>query len=101
MPLSLEDALLAVHQKSLVENRKTVVLEEKSFPVRVTAKRKLKQVDFQFDGKELRGLEQNPETKSRWAAMARSGKKVMQFLEGGRYIAVVANGRVHFYPRRN
>jgi hypothetical protein len=101
MPLSLEDALLAVYQQSLVENRETVLLEEKSFPVRVTAKRKLRQVDFQSEGKELRGLEQNPETKSRWAAMARSGKRVMQFLEGGRYIAVVAEAKVHFYPRKN
>jgi hypothetical protein len=101
MPLSLEDALLTVYQQSLVENGKSVLLEEKSFPVRVTAKRKLKQVDFQYDGRNLRGLEQNPETKSRWAAMARSGKKVMQFLEGGRYIAAVADGKVHFYPRKN
>jgi hypothetical protein len=101
MPLSLEDALLTVYQQSLVENRKTVLLEDKSFPVRVTAKRKLKQVDFQFDGKDLRGLEQNPETKSRWAAMARSGKKVVQFLGGGRYFAVVADGKVHFYQRKN
>src|SRR6266481_5774239 len=100
MPLSLENALLTVYQQSLVENRKTVLLEDKSFPVRVTAKRKLKQVDFQYGGKDLRGLEQNPETKSRWAAMARSRKKVMQFLDGGRYIAVVADGKVHFYPRK-
>ena len=88
-------------QQSLVENRKAVVLEEKSFPVRVSAKRKLRQVDFQYDGRDLRGLEQNPETKSRWAAMARSGKRVMQFLEGVRYVAVVADGKVHFYPRKN
>jgi len=101
MSLSLEDALLSAYQQALVENRKTVVLGEKSFPVRVTAKRKLKQVDFQYEGKELRVLEENPETKSRWAAMARSGKKVMQFLEGGRYIAVVADRKVHFYPRKN
>jgi hypothetical protein len=101
MPLSLEDVLLTVYQQALVENRKTVLLEEKSFPVRVTAKRKLKQIDFQYDGKDLRGLEQNPETKSRWAAMAKSGKKVMQFLEGGRYIAAVTDGKVHFYPRKN
>jgi hypothetical protein len=93
-------AFLTVYQQALVENRKTVLLEDKSFPVRVTAKRKLRQVDFQYEGKDLRGLEQNPETKSRWAAMARSGKKVMQFLEGGRYIAVVADGKVHFYPRK-
>jgi hypothetical protein len=30
--------------------------------------------------------------------MARGGKKVMQFLEGGTYVAVVADGKVHFYP---
>ena len=100
MSLPLEEALLTVYRQALVENRKTVALEEESFPVRVTTKRKLKQVDFQFDARDLRGLEQNPETKSRWAAMAKSGKKVMQFLEGGRYIAVVADGTVHFYPRK-
>ena len=99
--MSLEDALLDVWRQSLVENKKTVTLEGDSFPVRSTAKRKLKQVDFQFDGKDLRGLEQNPDTKSRWAAMARSGKKVMQFLEGGRYVAVVADGKVHFYAPKN
>jgi hypothetical protein len=101
MPVSLEDALLTVWRESLVENKKTVTLEDASFPVRSTAKRKLKQIDFQFAGKELRGLEQNPDTKSRWAAMARSGKRVMQFLEGGRYIAVVADGKVHLYPGGN
>ncbi len=99
--MSLEDALLNVWRQSLVENKKTVTLEEESFPVRSTAKRKLKQIDFQFDGKDLRGPEQNPDTKSRWAAMARDGKKVMQFLEGGRYIAVVADGKVHLYAPKN
>src|SRR2546429_3993385 len=59
--MSLEDALLNVWRQSLVENKKTVTLEEESFPVRSTAKRKLKQIDFQFDGKDLRGPEQNPE----------------------------------------
>src|SRR6266480_7665839 len=99
--MSLEDALLNVWRQSLVENKKTVTLAEESFLVRSTAKRKLKQIDFQFDGRDLRGLEQNPETKSRWAAMARNGKKVMQFLEGGRYVAVVADGKVHLYEPKN
>jgi hypothetical protein len=66
--MSLEDALLNVWRQSLVENKKRVTLEEESFLARSTAKRKLKQIDFQFDGKDLRGLEQNPDTKSRWAA---------------------------------
>jgi hypothetical protein len=53
----------------------------------------LRQVDFMFDGSEIRGLEQNPNTKSRWAQMARSGKKVMQFLSEGRYVANVVDGK--------
>jgi hypothetical protein len=51
-------------------------------------------VDFRLEDKEFRGLEQNPDTKSRWAKMAREGKKVMQFLDGGRYVAIVADGKM-------
>ncbi len=54
-------------------------------------------MDFTFDAKELRGLEQNPNTKSRWAQMARSGKKAMQFLSSGRCLANVVDGKVTFY----
>jgi hypothetical protein len=57
----------------------------------------LREVDFQFEGHELRGLEQNPETGSRWAQLARQGKKVMQCLHRRRYIAVVVDGKVQFY----
>jgi hypothetical protein len=95
---SLEDSLLAVYRQALVENKKNVSFESAVFPVRSTAKRKLKQVDFQFNGRQLRGLEQNPLTRSRWAMMARNGQKVMQFLEQGKYIAVVAKGKLHLYP---
>jgi hypothetical protein len=35
-------------------------------------------------------------TKSRWAQVARAGKKVMQFIQGGRYAAVVAKGESDF-----
>jgi hypothetical protein len=94
---SLEDALISVWKQALVENRKTIELAGQSYPVRQTARRQLCQVDFTFDGQPIRGLEQNPETKSRWAQMARSGKKVMQFLSEGRYIANVADGKITTY----
>jgi hypothetical protein len=100
MSVSFEDALLTVYQQSLVENKNTVTLDDQTFPVRSTAKRKLRQIDFQFDGRDLRGLEQNPDTKSRWAKMARDRKKVMQFLERGKYFAVVADGKVNLYFRK-
>ena len=56
-------------------------------------------MDFIFDGSEIRGLEQNPDTKSRWAQMARVGKKVMQFLSEGRYVANVVDGKLTLYAR--
>jgi hypothetical protein len=97
MKQTLEDALISVWQQTLVEQKKTVELDGQSYPVRQTARRHLRQVDFIFDGQQLRGLEQNPETKSRWAQLARAGKKVMQFLSEGRYIANVAGGKVTLY----
>ena len=96
---SFEQALAEVWRQALVENAKAVKVGGESYPVRRTPKRGLRQVDFTFDGTEFRGLEQNPETKSRWAQMARSGKKVMQFLSEGRYVANVADGKVTHYGR--
>jgi len=96
---SLEDMLIHVWQQAMVEGARSVEIEEHSYPVRRTARRGLRQVDFRFAGKSLRGLEQNPDTKSRWAAMARAGKKVMHFLDSGRYVAVVCDGKVHLYQK--
>jgi hypothetical protein len=76
---------------------KSVEIDGKMYPVKSTPKRALKQVDFRFDGHDLRGLEQNPRTESRWAKMAREGKKVMQFLDGGTYVAVVVDGKMKTY----
>ena len=90
-------ALIEVWRQALVENATVVELDGGRYPVRRTPKRGLRQVDFVFEGNEIRGLEQNPDTKSRWAQMARAGKKVMQFLSEGRYVAVVVDGEVTLY----
>jgi hypothetical protein len=97
LAVSLEEALIEVWRQALVENADVVVLGTERYPIRLTPKLHLREVDFVFEGNTIRGLEQNPATKSRWAQMARSGKKVMQFLEGGRYIANVADGKVTMY----
>jgi hypothetical protein len=94
---SFESALLSVWQQSLVDKEKIVEIDGETYSVKQTAKSKLKQIDFRFEGRELRGLEQNPNTKSRWAKLAREGKKVMQFLEARRYIAVVVDGKIQIY----
>jgi hypothetical protein len=93
----LESTLLSVWQQTLLVKKKTVEVDGETHTVRQTAKSKLKQVDFRFEDRELRGLEQNPNTKSRWAKLAREGGQVMQFLERGKYIAVVVDGKVHIY----
>ena len=100
MKSSFEEALIEVWRQALVDNAKVAVLGTERYPVRRTPKRGLRQVDFVFDGNDIRGLEQNPETKSQWAQLARSGKKVMQFLSDGRYVANVVDGKVTFYGGR-
>ena len=97
--LSLEETLIEVWRQTLVENAKKVVLGSNQYVVRHTPKLGLRQVDFMFQSHEIRGLEQNPGTKSRWAALAREGKKVMQFLCDGRYTANVTAGKVTLYSR--
>jgi hypothetical protein len=71
MSASFESALVSVWQQSLIDKKKTVDLDGETYPVRQTSKSKLKQIDFGFEDRDLRGLEQNPNTKSRWAKMAR------------------------------
>src|ERR1700746_2794150 len=94
---SFEQTLVEVWRQVLIENANVVELDGKRYPVRITPRKNLRQVDFMFDGNEIRGLEQNPETKSRWAAVARDGKKVMQFLSEGQYVANVVDGKATIY----
>jgi hypothetical protein len=101
MKPSFEETLIEVWHQALVANAKFVEVGTGRYGVKRTPKRDLRQVDFVFDGNEIRGLEQNPDTKSRWALMARSGKKVMQFLSEGRYVANVVDGTVNLYGKRD
>jgi hypothetical protein len=95
--MSLEEALISVWQQVFTHNAKTVKLGDKSYPVQRTSRSKLREVDFKFNGAALRGVEQNGTTNSRWAKLAREGKKVMQFLVDRRYVAVVVDGKVTLY----
>jgi hypothetical protein len=96
---ALEETLISVWRQALVEGAKSVTVGGKGYPVRRTPRKSLRQVDFEFEGEALRGLEQNPQTESRWAQLARAGSKVMQFLSAGRYIGNVADGKVTLYHR--
>jgi hypothetical protein len=93
MAISLCQALIEVWRQALVEDANVAVRGAERYSVRQTPKRHLREVDFVLEGSRIRELEQNPETKSRWAEMARAGKKVMQFLSEGRYVADVSTGK--------
>jgi hypothetical protein len=95
----IDAAMLEVWRQALVERARQVTLGDQVAPVRRTQRKELAQVDFEVEGERLRGLQQNPQTTSRWAQMARKGAKVMQFLKAGRYVAVVADGKIMHYGR--
>ena len=97
---SFDQTLIEVWRQVLIEHSKIVKIKTGDYPVVQTSKSRLRQVDFEFEGNMFRGLEQNPGTKSRWAQLARSGKKVMQFLSEGRYVANVVDGKVTMYGGR-
>src|ERR1700677_1803073 len=96
-PEALSDVLIDVWTQAMVHETKIVKLGAEQFPVSTSKTKRLRQVEFTFEGKTIVGIEQNPETKSRWAQEARSGKMVMQFIQDGRYVAVVAAGEVRLY----
>ena len=98
---SFDEILKTVWQQALVENADVVKIGAERYPVTRSKAKRLRQVAFVFDGNTIMGIEQNPKTKSRWAQMARAGKKVMQFIQDGRYVAVVADGKVILYGKRS
>lgn len=81
--MTVEEAMLAVWRGTLLEGKGEVELGERRFKVRETPRKRLREVDFVWEGQTLRGLEQNPKTGSRWAKLAREGHTVMQFLLRG------------------
>jgi hypothetical protein len=95
--MTLEEAMVEVWRRTMVEEAESVELGKETFAVRETPRKRLREVDFVFEGQRMRGLEQNPKTESRWAQLARAGHKVMQFLSAGRYVGVVVDGKVTMY----
>ena len=101
MKPSFEEALIALWRQELVDEAEVVKLGSERYPVTRSKAKMLRKVIFAVDGNSLIGIEQNPKTKSRWAALARSGKKVMQFIQDGKYVAVVADGKATLYGKPN
>ena len=79
MAISFEEILVEVYRQLFNSNAGVVKLGTHRYPVRRSHRYHLRQVDFFFEGHDVRGVEQSPDTNNRWAALVRSGKKVRSF----------------------
>ena len=95
---TLSDVLVSVWRQALVDGQAEVTVGRRRFPVSFTKRKQLRSVSFSYGRRQFFGIEQNPDTKSRWAALAREGKPVMQFSHKSQYIANVNQGNVFRYP---
>ena len=96
--MTLGEALVSVWQQALGEGRDDIELEGKIYPVTVSRAKGLRMVEFNVGPHRLVGIEQNPKTGSRWAALARVGNRIMQFRCKGAYVANVCEGKLLRYP---
>ncbi len=96
--MTLGEDLVAVWRQAMVEDRPEVAIEARAFPVGRTRRQGLRTISLSLHDVLIEGIEQNPETKSRWAKLAQEGKRIMQFRIRGRYIANVCEGQLMRYP---
>jgi len=96
--MTLEAALISVWQQALAEGKARVELEGKDYPVTTLRAKRLRMTEFTVGPYHLVAIEQNPQTSSRWAALAREGKRIMQIRCQGRYVANVCEGKLLRYP---
>ena len=90
--------LPAVWRQIFLEGLAEVSVGRRRIPVGLTKAKHLRTVEVPYGRYRLFGIEQNPRTSSRWAKLARQGKRIMQFNAGGRYVANVCEGKLYRYP---
>lgn len=77
--MTLAETLIAVWQQVLAEAKLEVELNGERYHVAKTRSGKLRAVRFKYGEYDFDGIEQNPDTASSWAALAREGNRIMQF----------------------
>jgi hypothetical protein len=96
--MTLGETLISVWQQALAGDAAAVTVDGRWYAVTRTRSRGLRIVEFEYGGRRLTGIEQNPETSSRWALLARQGRRVMQFSLERKYFANVTDGKLMRYP---
>ena len=98
---SFDELLVEVYKQLFSDSARVVKIGTHRYPIQRSHKGHLRQVNFLFEGHDVRGIEQNASASNRWAALVRSGKKVAQFLRDGRYIASVVDGKLTRFSQTN
>jgi hypothetical protein len=98
MAVTIDDAFVSVWQQMLIDGKPEVVLGRRRFPVRWIRSKQLRAADIVVGQRTFSAIEQNPGTSSRWAALAREGKRILQIKHDNRFVANVCEGRILHYP---
>ena len=96
--MTLVETVVSVWRQVLEEGKQVVEVEGKTYAVGRTRAKKLRTVSFEYQSHRLDGIEQNPATTSQWAALAREGKRILQFSCEHRYVGNVCEGELTRYP---
>ena len=96
--MTLGETLISVWQQALGDGREYIDLEGETYPLTTSKAKGLRMVEFNVGPYRVLGIQQNPKTASRWAELAREGKRIMQFRCKGRYLANVCEGKLLRYP---
>jgi hypothetical protein len=96
--LTLGQLLVDIWSKTLAEGVSEVEVGGVRHRVGRTHNQGLRVVAFTYQDWSIEGIEQNPQTSSRWAKLAQQGSRIMQFSRNGRYFANVCEGRLTRYP---
>ncbi len=96
--MTLSDTLIDVWRQALVDRKDEVEIGGRRFRVGRTRSQGLRTVSLDYAEHVIEGIEQNPEKTSRWAQLAREGKRIMQFRYRTRYVGNVCDGALLRYP---
>ena len=96
--MSLGDSMIDAWRQVLVEDRPEATIGGRTYKVTHTRSQALRVVLFDYEGRMIEGIEQNPQKASRWAKLAQEGQRIMQFRLNHRYLGNVCEGQLLRYP---
>jgi hypothetical protein len=92
---NLREKALAAYE-GIFNNQESIEIEGYTYSLDQTPRKGLRL--YKIEGYSY--LEQNPETGSKWAKMAKEGHKIMWVLKGRRYLAQVRDGVFYDFRKK-